>query len=212
MIFFFNIIPGCAVKSFTGGINKSNRFTESYRTKIRNKKRRNRANKKASLRRKKSSSGSGGGSGAGGNGGDDPNYAKNKYFYVKILLIEILLNLLEELVRVALVLGDIRINNRGNSSFDVDFSGISFDINSYITNLQEFIPYINESHPHYNDELNFIWTTMNLIRDSHININNPVNMVTLEREQLDGVISNLNALIVVIEVILDYLYPDHDAV
>lgn len=195
------------VKSCTGRISKPRISTAKRRMSLRESQRRFRARKNAN-----SSSGSGGDGDDGGKDNSNKN-TKNSDFYSKIFLIEILLNLLDHLTRATVVLTELLANNRGNLSLNIDFSNIYFDIGSYLNSLQEFESFINDTCPHYFDEFNYLWTSLNLLRSSYISSNNSINnIVTLGYDDLNNAVSHLNAVIVVIEVILDYIYPYHDVI
>lgn len=65
-----------------------------------------------------------------------------------------------------------------DDSVDIDFITISFDVDFYIENSLDFLPYINELLPHYTDEFSIIRNGLDFMRNSYINTNNGANIVT----------------------------------
>jgi len=154
-------------------------------------------------------------SGNGGGGPPDKNFKANLEFHTRVNLIEYLLNLLYQLNRIALTIGNA--NPRADGSILVQTQSISFNIDAYINRLIFLLPYVDHSHPHYGDEYGIVRDFLELIRrmpqfNTTINRGDPNLYTVFPLFQWNIGLNRINAAIQAIIRILEFIHPNFNII
>lgn len=153
--------------------------------------------------------------GNGGGGPPDKNIKDDLEFHARANLIEYLLNLLYQLNRIALTIGNA--NPRADGSILVQNQSISFNVDAYINRLLFLLPYVDHSHPHYGDEYGIIREFLELIRrmpefNTNINRGDPNLYSVYTLFQWNIGLNRINAAIQAIIRILQFIHPNFNII